>query len=236
MRSYLALPLILILSLQPSVPQAADEVIVASAIDKSLVAIVSETILTRAYKALGYTLRVEYVPGLRALQRSNSGRTDAELVRTIFAVAASSNLVQVPESLFDVQGMAFVTDDTLVVRNQQDLIGHRIGLVRGVLWATEMTVNRSPRTARDAHDLFELLATREIDIALAARLTGQAQLKKFAIRGITMIDEPLTSVPVFHFLNNKHRNLGVPLADEIRKMKERGEIALILSAYLKVLN
>ena len=92
---------------------ADENVIVASATELSRVAAVTETIMVRAYAALGYKLNVLYLPGKQALYKSNHGETDAELVRIEAVGRKYPNLVQVPEALFDVRGMAFSWSNTM---------------------------------------------------------------------------------------------------------------------------
>ncbi len=228
-----AVVIAVVLFWQPSSLQADDNVIVASATEQSRVAAVSETIMARAYAALGYKFNVSYLPGKQALYKSNHGETDAELVRIEAVGRKFPNLVQVPEALFDVRGMAFSWNDTMRFRSTQDLWGRRIGIVKGIQWAAKITEGHSPKLAMNVHHLFELLANRQIDIALEAQLTGQPELKHFPNRGLVMLLETPIQFPVFHFLNKKHQNLIAPLAEEIRKMKERGEINRIFQNYYK---
>lgn len=186
-------------------PQAAENVIVASATNQSRVAAVSEIILARAYSALGYKLKVEYLPGKQALKKSNQGQVDAELVRIEAVSEKYPNLVRVPEALFDVRGMAFSWDQNITIISVQDLWGRRVGIVRGIQWAAKLTEGFSPKpiVAKDIHELFQLLANRRIDIALEAQLTGQPELKHFPKRGLSMAIGSITRFPVFHFL---HKN------------------------------
>ena len=217
--------------LHPSELRAADHVFVASATSQSRVAAVSEIIMTRAYAALGYQLNVSYYPGKRALYKSNQGEVDAELVRIAAVTKAYPNLIRVPESLFDFKGMAFSWDGKIIVRGEHDLWGRRVGIVRGIQWAEKLTEGNSPVIATDVHQLFELLADREIDIALEAQLTGQPELEHFPNRGLVMLLDTVEYFPVFHFLNKKHANLVVPLSEEIQKMKKRGDIYQIFQDY-----
>ncbi len=217
----------------PSISQAADNVIVASATNQSRVAAVSEIIMVRAYSALGYKLNVTYLPGKQALDKSNQGQADAELVRIKEVSRKYPNLIRVPEALFDVRGMAFSRDQSMTLTSEQDLWGRRVGIVRGIQWAAKITEGNSPIVARNIHELFGLLANRRIDIALEAQLTGQPELKHFSHRGVVMLIGSVINFPVFHFLHKKHLNLVAPVADEIRKMKKRGEIRRVLQNYYK---
>ena len=230
---FLAILVAVLLLCHQSMPQAADNVIVATATNQSRVAAVSEIIMVRAYSALGYKLNVEYLPGKRALNKSNQGQADAELVRIEAVSRKYPNLVQVPEALFDVRGMAFSRDQSMTLMSEQDLWGRRVGIVRGIQWAMKTTEGHSPIVARNVHELFELLANRRIDIALEAQLTGQPELKHFTKRGIVMLIGSVIEFPVFHFLHKKHLNLVAPIAEEIRKMKRRGEIRRIFQNYYK---
>ncbi len=226
-----AVVIAVVLFWQPSILRADENVFVASATEQSRVAAVSETIMVRAYGALGYKLSVSYLPGKQALYKSSHGETDAELVRIEAVGRKYPNLVRVPEALFDVHGMAFSWDDAMRVRSEQDLWGRRIGIVKGIQWAAKMTEGQSPILALNVHQLFELLANRQIDIALEAQLTGQPELKHFPNRGLVMLLESPIQFPVFHFLNKKHQQLVAPLSEEIRKMKQRGEINRIFQNY-----
>ncbi len=226
-----AVVIAVVLFWQPSILQADENVFVASATEQSRVAAVSETIMVRAYGALGYKLSVSYLPGKQALYKSSHGETDAELVRIEAVGRKYPNLVRVPEALFDVHGMAFSWDDAMRVRSEQDLWGRRIGIVKGIQWAAKMTEGQSPILALNVHQLFEFLANRQIDIALEAQLTGQPELKHFPNRGLVMLLESPIQFPVFHFLNKKHQQLVAPLSEEIRKMKQRGEINRIFQNY-----
>ncbi len=228
-----AVVLATVLFWQPSNLQAGDNVVVASATDQSRVAAVSETIMVRAYAALGYELNVSYLPGKQALYKSNHGETDAELVRIEAVARKYPNLVQVPEALFNIHGMAFSWNDTIRFQGAQDLWGRRVGIVKGIQWAANIAEGQSPILAQNVHDLFELLANRRIDIALEAQLTGQPELKHFPNKGLVMLLESPIEFPVFHFLNKKHHNMIAPLAEEIQKMKKRGEIDRILINYYK---
>ncbi len=132
-----AVVIAVVLFWQPLSLQADDNVIVASATEQSRVAAVSETIMARAYAALGYRFNVSYLPGKQALYKSNHGETDAELVRIEAVGRKYPNLVQVPEALFGVRGMAFSWNDTMTFRSAQDLWGRRVGIVQGIQWAAK---------------------------------------------------------------------------------------------------
>ena len=231
--AYRAILIMVVLFLRPLSLQAADNSIVASATDQSRVAAVSAAILTRAYAALGYQLDVSYLPGQQALEESNNGETDAELVRIEAVGRKYLNLLQVPEAMFDIRGRAFAWNDTMVFRSVQDLWSRRVGIVDGIQWAAKITEGHSPTVAENVHHLFELLADRRIDIALEAQLTGQPELKHFPNRGLVMLLETPIRIPVFHFLHKKHKNLVAPLAEEIRKMKMSGAIRTIFKNYFK---
>ena len=111
----------------------------------------------------------------------------------------------------------------LSIRSKQDLRGHRVGIVRGIQWATEMSEGLSPMIASSAYDLFKLLAQRQIDIALEAELTGHAVLASFSGKGIVKVEKPLIEIPVYHYVHKKNRHLVEPLHRELEKMNRMAE-------------
>jgi len=227
-----AAALITILWLLPCLASA-NSVIVASATDQSRVAAVAEIILKRVYRTLGYELKTLYLPGKRALHKSNLGEVDVELVRIEAVGREYPGLIQVPESLFDIRGVAFTRDANMTFQGEQSFWGRRVGIVRGIRWAEKAAEGHSPTVASNVHELFKLLAHGRIDIALEAQLTGMPELENFPGRGIAMLIEPVVLTPVYHFVNSKHRDLVKPLAEEIGKMKKTGETHRILSTYYK---
>ncbi len=122
-------------------------------------------------------------------------------------------------------------------RKPNDLKYYRVGQVRGIQWAAEMTAGQEVRITSDASQLFGLLARDRLQVALESLYTGTAEIgKNFEKSGILMIEKPLIVEPFFHFLHKKNRNLANPLSRQLRKMKESGEIDKILNKYLRSLN
>ena len=176
---FLAFLVAVLLWNHPANSKTTKPTITASATALSRVAGVAKIVMKRAYWRAGYKLKVVCMPGKRALHKSSQGQTDAELVRIKSIGSLYPNLIRVPEAIFKVCGMAFVWNKNLSIRSKQDLRGHRVGIVRGIQWATEMSEGLSPKIASSAYDLFKLLAQRQIDIALEADLTGHAVLASF---------------------------------------------------------
>ncbi len=216
----------------PSISKTTKPTITASATHLSRVAGVAKMIMGNAYWQVGYRLKVECFPGKRALYKSNQGQTDAELVRIKSIGTSYPNLIRVPEPIFMVRGMAFVWNKKLAIRSKQDLQGHRVGIVRGIQWAAEITEGLSPKIASSAHDLFKLLAQHQIDIALEAKFTGQAIMRSLSGTGVVEVEKPLIEFPVFHYVHKKNLPLVEPLNRELERMKRYGETDQIIDRLL----
>ncbi len=197
--------------------------ITASATELSRVAGVAKVVMKQAYWRAGYKLNVVCFPGRRALYKSNLGHVDAELVRIKSIGKIYPNLIRIQEPIFKVRGMAFVWNKNLSINSNQDLRGHRVGIVRGIQWAKEVSEGLSPKIASSAYDLFELLAKHTIDIALEADLTGQAVLHSFSGKGIVKMEKPLVQIPVYHYVHKNNRHLVEPLNRELEKMNRMAE-------------
>jgi len=212
----------------PAISKSNKQTITAAATTQSRVAGLATVIMAQVYRRMGYELKVECFPGKRALYKSNHGQTDAELVRVKSIAKNHPNLIRVPEVIFKLHGMAFVWNHNLKIRRRQDLRGHRVGIVRGIQWATEITESFSPKNVSTAYDLFKLLSEHKIDIALEADITGQAAMKTFLSKNIVMIEKPLMELTYYHFVHKKNRHLVERLNSELEKMNRLGEINKII--------
>jgi polar amino acid transport system substrate-binding protein len=216
---------------------AEERVITASATSKSRTAAAAQRILEIAYREIGYVLKAEYVPGKRSLFKANNGQTDGELARIKSIGHKYPNLVRVPESLFDMRGMAYVRNRAIKIQSLDDLKHYRVGHVRGIQWAVELTTGQDARITTDADQLFQLLANDRLEIALESFYTGTAEIRKnFSKSEIAMLEKPLVVKPFFHYLHKKNGQIVDPLNRQLRKMKDSGEIDRILGKYLESLN
>ena len=79
-------------------------------------------IIRQAYAALGIAISYKTFPAERALQMSNRGLSDGELVRIEGIEGKYPNLIRIPVSHVTAEQMAFATDASLKIDGWQSLV------------------------------------------------------------------------------------------------------------------
>jgi len=65
------------------------------------------------------------------------------------------------------------------------------------------------------------------------RLATGRPLLRTEFPGLVVLDPPLQPVPVYHYINLKHRALVGPLTEELRRMQESGRFETVRQLVLK---
>lgn len=229
MRRYRLLSVLVCWCIGATVSVKATE-IVASTTSGSYVAEISEIILKDAYSQVGYDFRVVYVPGKRSLKMSNEGKVNAELMRIIDIKKNYHSLSPVYPALFDIRGTAFSLKQG--IQSVADFANYRVGIIRGVHWAKELTNDLSPVVIDDSEKLMKMLKAGRIDIAVASYITGSVALKKLGMEEVH-ISQPLVKLPVYHWLNKDSLHLKKPLSNILTRFEKEQKTDAIIDAYLQ---
>lgn len=77
---------------------------------------------------------------------------------------------------------------------------------------------------RTAEILFRALDHGRIDISVEDRVLGILTLKQLSIKGVRILEPPITRVTLYHYINKKHQHLVPKLEKALRQMKKHHEI------------
>lgn len=208
----------------------AAEKISASATAGSHIAKLFQNIMKDAYSQMGMDLTVHYFPGKRALSQSSSGKVDSELFRIASVGKRYPNLIMISPSIFDIRGIAYAINDV----PGTDLTQYkRIGIVRGVRWASKLTKGHDPIVVENVSQLFQLLKTGRIDVGLSSYISGYVELKKYpkTYENVKQ-SQPLIRLPLHHYLHKSKKTLVSQLSSIILQMKGKGKIERYIEAFL----
>lgn len=179
-------------------------------------------VASEAFRRAGVELRLIKLPAERGLINANEGTEDGDLVRIAGLEKLYPNLVRVPEKLVDWEFSAFSKDKTIpstwpAIR--QRAVGHIKGwkiyeqAVAGAKYVT---------TADDPAQLFRLLETGHIEVALYERRLGLALMKQQGLKNMQPLAPPLDTREMFIYLHRRHALLAPKLAEALRAMKREG--------------
>lgn len=161
----------------------------------------------RIYEIAGIPVRFEGMPHKRSLRAADSGEVDGEAGRIPAIEKVYPNLVRVNVKLTELTGHAYVIADSNIRSFSPSLLdGHRVGIVGGVQWATNLTRYSLVTEVADYESLFKLLEYDRVDLILATTPSADVILNQ---RGkdarIFRRLEPLAyAAPFYHYVHKKN--------------------------------
>ena len=182
-------------------------------------ATLSEHILREAYQRLGRAVTVHRLPGERTLMYANEGRMDGELYRKLGLDREYPNLVIVPVPLQTYELVIFTRGTSFPVNGWESLRPYTLGFVRGNKIVQENTRDMKTEPVPTLSHAFEKLNMGRTDLVLGHRASGLAVVKSLQLDGITILEPPLASFPVYHYVNKKHAALVPELTRVLRQMQ-----------------
>ena len=210
-----------------------------SAIENEQTHAIAKEVLREAYERLGCQANFILLPAQRALIWANEGKTDGDVARIAGTEKKYLNLMPVPTPVTFFNGVVFTKTVTKPIREWSDLMGLRIGIIRGIRYSAIGTQNMHPFEAKDMTHLFTLLDTGRIEVAVAVREAGLIEIERnFKNKGFhLMTGPPLFSAPLYHYLHLKNKDLIAPLDAVLTKMVVEGDFDLIhKQAFKRLMN
>ena len=193
--------------------------VVASSVNSSAMTRMIEQRLKKAYQALGYQLKVQYLPAGRSLMMSNKGEFDGELFRIQSISQQYPNLLQVPVVLTQLELFAFVRQPSAIDLQQwQQNKKLRIGYVRGFKMAEHYRYKGQKIAVTTTAQAVAMLQQGKVDLLLddlasVIQVHGDLHTKSW----LRQLPEVLSQQGLYHFLHKKHQALILPLAAELQQ-------------------
>jgi polar amino acid transport system substrate-binding protein len=194
--------------------------------DESIRARFQTLLYDEALGRLGYKFKFKYLPALRGSDEANKGLTDGEPGRRWEHNEKYTNLVRVEESYDSVTFIAFAARSDIKIKGLESLkdTNYRVDYQRGVVIIKEkISAYLKPQNilALDTREqaLNHLLKGRA-DLYINDEFDMQPLLNSDQYRQVIYKAGVLFKVPVYGFLNKKHKDLAQRLAKVIRDMKD----------------
>jgi len=197
---------------------------------------VGAEILKAIYKKMGISIKMQNMPGKRALSESSTGRVDGEVHR-IFKIGEDySTLIRVPTPINYIEPSVFSKNYNFVITDCTALTDYYIGIVRGVRHAELCTQGMEKvKIFNNSIKMMELLDAGRIDIVITARINGLMLSKRMDYESIYPLSPPLNRMLVYHYLHEKHKDLVLKLDAVIIKMQKNGELEMLRKEAIKTL-
>lgn len=186
---------------------------------------VAANILIDIYKRAGIKANVQPMPAARATSLALSGEKDGEVGRVQAYIARNPNLVKVEPAYYAIATTGFAKEGkNITIASKDDLKKYRVGIIRGVAHTTAATEGHpSLQVVNDADQLYQMLDSDRIDIALDAGINGQYMIKKLGLKGIKPAGD-IARLDLFTLLAPTKKDLAPRVASAIDALKKSGEL------------
>src|SRR5579859_6204842 len=189
------------------------------------------TFLTEAYRRIGVAIEAHPYPPGRSVELANRGEVDAEAARVPDAMGGMGQLIAVPEPLGRGDAYVYTTGAQLPVDGWESLRGLRLCVMVGDLITMKRTETMTREISHDGASQFRMLAKGRCEAAIS---DGAAWLMidRQHLGHFRMMEKPLQSFPIYHYVNRRHSDLVQPLAEAFRALKSEGFSDALLAPYL----
>lgn len=233
-RSWVSLLALVMLSM-PASSQSADNIIRLSRIAGFPDQVVGGEILSAVYAKLGIKVEFEDVPAERALILSNGGELDGEIQRIAGVEKTYTSLVPVPVAINYIEPSVFTVSQTFPVDGWDSIRPYSIGIVHGV-GSSERGTKGMPRVEAvgDQATLLHMLDHGRIDVAVTDLFSGQIAVKRLNLESrVHPLQPPLQRIYLYHYLNDRHRDLAKQVEGVLRAMEADGELERLRETFVK---
>ena len=182
-----------------------------------------DLIVKEACARVGVEVEIIQLPAQRSLSNANLGIDDGDILRIGGMETRYPNLVPVPEPLVKFEFVAFSRGVEFTPDGWDSLRPFNVGIVTGWKILEEKVVETASLTkTRNSVQLFRMLQTGRLDLAVYNRIEGEWLARKLGFRTIKALHPPLAERDMYLYLHKKHSELAVRLGQQIRAMKEDG--------------
>lgn len=187
-------------------------------------------LMAEATRRIGLSVEIDAPPAERALVNANAGIVDGDgpRIHDLRDIGSYPNLLRVPEELLVVEFVAFSRSRPISAATWSSLFPYNVGIVRGwKILEQNITEARSLVRTKTARQLFRLLASERVEVAVIDRLSGLAAARELAIDDIAVSEEALARRPMYLHLHKRHAELIEPLTAALAAIKADGTYARI---------
>ena len=191
-------------------------------------------LLREIYLRVGIVIETTNMPSKRSLTQTNRGHMDGELLRIKAVENQYPSLVRIPTPVYHIKTQLFKTKKHQHVINTQFWQSHKFAIVSGILHSEQIVEKHGITKVQKLVDLKQMLnfvSLGRADIGITSRLNGLRYINQNRDSQLTILDDPIKTQPLYHYLHKKHNKLVPVIGAIIRKMRASGELQSLTEKY-----
>ena len=191
---------------------------------------IAAQILADVYRKAGLTVSVVALPPARATLEVIAGRIDGEVSRVYTHAEDNPGLVRV-EPGYNHFTMASFSKLAIKIESVADLQNYRVGIVRGLKAATDLTAGLpNVEKAVNSETLFLMLAAGHLDVAIDVDINGAFEVSRHQLKGVRNVGT-LSRTEAFNYLAQRKAYLQSRVGAAIAELKRTGELDRLKRKY-----
>lgn len=186
------------------------------------------SLLHEAYRRIGLDLTADLLPRERAILAADRGVTDGDVIRIAGLEALYPNLMPVPEPVAHFETIAFTTGFGFKVDGWESLRPYSLCILRGMKIAEQHTEGMRRVLANTNDQAIMMLRSNRCEVAVLGHEVWP-DVERLQAGPLRALEPPITSFPLFHYVNRRHAGLVPKLTDALQRMRRDGTIAALLA-------
>lgn len=186
-------------------------------------------VLTEAYRRISIPVEFVYLPGGSSLKLSNnlSLDLDGEAGRLAGVLKKFTNLRKLSVPIHHSRIMVFSHDPALKVSSWEDLDNLNVVTRIGFKFVVKMLQqhNIRVRTLENSQQALQMVDKERADVAVLNEIDGVDVISRLQLKNVSMIENPLEELPIFHLLHKDHEDLISKLEIVLKDMERDGVLA-----------
>ena len=210
-------------------PIHAQQTMVFSAVQDTLISDINQVIIREAYNRLGIKVVIKAAPAARALQQSNSGKYDGELFRIANIHKKYTNLMMIPVVSYEVEIRVYSKLKEFRVAGWDSLKPYKVGIERGVVFSDIATKGMDRQVVNTVQQLFKILYMKRVDIVVTDVWSALGALHALQQEGISTkeiraLSPKVMVIQLHHYLHKKHKALIPKVSQAIQSSIQAGVV------------
>ena len=180
-----------------------------------------QKVIKEVYKRLNIKIKLKKTHATRSLIISNSGKADAELIRTKMIEKKFKNLIRVNFPIDKIRFRALSLNPQISHVTIPELMSKPIAFKRGFLILEKIFKNNKlVNRITNSEQIYKMVLTKRIDFGIVLTRTSHRPIMKDAYKKIRIININIPDVNLYHYVNRKHKRLVPKMVEVLKKMKE----------------
>ena len=193
-------------------------------------------LLREAYQRMGVNMRVHLRPGNRAIAEANNGTSDGEVIRIKRVLSKYQNLRLVPESLLHLDAVIGTKDTKITVKGWDTVKRYSAVTVMGYRSIQNRIKDQEHIYASSVETAIKILNLDRVKILVLSRFDLIRGLQKTGLKNITILDPPVSRVPLYHMLHKSKESLIPKINQVLIEMKADGSHQKMIEAFIAKLS